>query len=411
MPPPSARYLTLLGVTAFLVRVAFVLVLRDIQVGPAGSGSADDVDFNNRALHLAAGEGYVNDHGQPTSFRAPGWPFFLAGIYALVGESPPVVYVVLCLLGAFACILTYLLARELLSEGWARTAGFLACFYLGHIQFSTLYLSEGLFTPLLTLGCWLFICRLKGAGMLTLALAGLVLGYATLVRPFTILMLPLLIPLLTGWRPRYWLAGFGPALAFAVPFLLVMLPWTYRNYVVHHRFVLVATNGGSTFYGSNNERVAKEPRYYGYWLSTTDLPHRDLIDAQPDEVAHDKMEWKLGVDYLKENPAMIPWLAALKFARMWWLPEFDAGRFNYLLRILSHLPFVILWLIALPRLLFNSFFRTPPWHVLHLTMLATVLTVLIFWGCARFRDANVSILAIYAAVGLQGFMGWLCAKK
>jgi hypothetical protein len=35
----------------------------------------------------------------------------------------------------------------------------------------------------------------------------------------------------------------------------VMAPWTVRNYRVHGRFVLVATNGGSTFYGRNNDRV------------------------------------------------------------------------------------------------------------------------------------------------------------
>jgi 4-amino-4-deoxy-L-arabinose transferase-like glycosyltransferase len=390
-----------LFVIAFVVRLVAVLLLRDIQVGPVGISSADDVQFHRLAHHLAAGDGYVTDSGRPTSFRAPGWPLFLAGLYLVAGEYPPLVYLVLCLLGALSCVLTYLLARTVLAEPWARVAGWLACFYLGHIYFSTSYLSEALFVLLLTVGMWLFIRRLQGGGPADLVLAGLALGAATLVRPFALLLVPLLLPLLTGWRPRQWAAGVVPVLAFVVPFLALLLPWTYRNYVVHQRFVLATTNGGSTFYGGNNGRVATEPRYFGYWLSTTELPHRDLIEAQPDEVSHDKMEWQLGLTWLREHPVLIPWLGLTKFARMWWLPEFDPGRLNYLLRIVGHMPFLLLWSAALVCLVRDQRYRTPAWQVLFVTMLATVLTVEIFWGCTRFRDATLPVLAIYAALGAQ----------
>src|SRR5262249_37347052 len=151
-----------------------------------------------------------------------------------------------------------------------------------------------LFVPLLALGTWLVIRYVKGGSVGWLALAGLVLGYATLARPMGILllgMLPLLFVVLDFRRGKWPLAACG---LFAAAFLAGVLPWTYRNYLVHDRFVLATTNGGSTFYGANNERVATELRDLGYWVATNHLPHRDLIDAQPDEVSHDKMEWKLG---------------------------------------------------------------------------------------------------------------------
>ena len=41
--------------------------------------------------------------------------------------------------------------------------------------------------------------------------------------------------------------------------------------------------------------------------------------------------------------------------------------------------------------------------VLHLTLLANVVMVVIFWGDPRFRDANVPVLACYAAAGACWF--------
>jgi 4-amino-4-deoxy-L-arabinose transferase-like glycosyltransferase len=400
---PSRQFAGLLLVLAFAVRLGAVLAMRDITLGPVGESSADDVQFNNLALRLAAAEGYVSDQGKPTSFRAPGFPFLLAGLYVMTGEQPVLVYLMLCMLGALACVLTYLLARELVPEMPARVAGLLACVYLGHIYFSTVYFSENLFVPSLVLGLWSMIRYLKGGSPWWLAAAGLVLGWATLVRPFAILLLPLCLLVLAWheWRARRW--GVRAAV-FGACFLAVLLPWTYRNYHVHDRFVLVATNGGSTFYGGNNQRVVSEARYFGYWISTTDLPHRDLIDATPDEVAHDKMEWKLGLDWLENNPGQVPRLLLFKLARMWWLPEFDAGRFYYLVRIAGHVPFLILFAVGFWHCFRRAEYHSLSWLLVHAASLATVITVLVFWGCTRFRDANHPFLMLYAAVGLEALV-------
>jgi hypothetical protein len=193
----------------------------------------------------------------------------------------------------------------------------------------------------------------------------------------------------------------APVLLLVCAFVAVIAPWTYRNYQCFHRVVLIASNGGSTFYGGNNSRVVTEPRMLGYWVSTTELPHRDWIEAQPDEISHDKMEWKLGLDWMKDNPGKVPLLLVLKLIRMWWLPDFDPGRFYYAVRLLVHLPFLLLIVLAVPRLLRDGALRSPPWLLIHATMLATLVTVLIFWGSGRFRDANLPVLMCYAVVGLQ----------
>ncbi len=397
----TSTFLVLLFVVSFAVRAAFVCAMRDPNKGPCGIASADDVEFNNLALRVSRGEGYVNDQGLPTSFRAPGWPLFLAGVYTLAGPCIPLVYVALCGLGALACVLTYLLARELVPEGTARIAGVMAAFYLPHVYFSAGFLSEGLFVPCLTLGGWLFLLSLRRDSRSLLILAGLAFSWATLTRPFALLLWPILLAVLVIAQGRRKGPRLLPAMVFSFAFFACVAPWTLRNQQVHGRFVLVATNGGSTFYGGNNERVAHEFRRLGSWISTTELPHRDWVEATPTEVAHDQMEWKLGIDWLREHPGSVPLLGVYKVARLClWLPDFDGGsRWFLCWRILGYVPFLLLILIGMAGCVRQRVYRQPAWLVVHGVMLATLGTALVFWGSPRFRDANLSFLMIYAALG------------
>ena len=402
-----------LFVAAFLVRAALVLALRDIHTGPCGIASADDVEFNNLALRFSRGEGYVNDQGLPTSFRAPGWPLFLAGIYWLAGVHVPLVYLVLCLLGASACVLTYRLASELVPSDTARIAGLLAAVYLPHAYFSAGFLSESLFVPLLTLGTWLFVKSLKSGSLTLLLPAGLALSYATLTRPFALLFWPILCIILIVTRTRQRRPRLLPALAFTLAFSACIVPWTLRNQRVHGRFVLIATNGGSTFYGGNNARVVREARQLGNWISTTELPHRDWIEATPNEIEHDKMEWKLGLDWLCDNLEFVPLLCVCKAARLClWLPDFDGGsRWFLLVRVLGYGTFLPLILVGLLTCVRQRAFLRSEWVVVHGGMMATLITGLIFWGSPRFRDATLPFLMLYAALGLKSLMMVECVNN
>jgi 4-amino-4-deoxy-L-arabinose transferase-like glycosyltransferase len=394
-----ARFGMVLFAVAFLVRLAAVIWLRDMSVGPTVPSTNDDYEFNVFAQNLAAGRGYVNDQGHPSSFRAPGFSFFLAGLYAIAGTNYAFAFLALCTLGAASCVLTYLLAREFVEERWARLAGLLSAVYLPHIYFATVFLSESLFIPLFTLGVWLFVRWLNGGSRWTLVSSGVVLGLATLTRPFALILLPLLGALML-LLPRPWANRLTNLAVWAACFLVVLAPWTARNYRVHGQFVLVATNGGSTFYGGNNDRVVTERRYYGYWLSTVELPHRDLVEAQPNEVAHDDMEWKLGKDWVKENPGQFAFAAALKLARLAvGLPDFDGGKPLYrVLRMAGYWPFLMLFLLGAVAVVRQRLWSLP-WLAIHLCVVATLITAVIFWGSARFRDVNVGILMLYATAG------------
>jgi 4-amino-4-deoxy-L-arabinose transferase-like glycosyltransferase len=398
----SRSFLFALFVLALGVRLAAVAFFRDFHTVPHGIDSADDVHFYRLGHCLAHGHGYrFTPEEPPTSVRAPGFPFALAPLFALVGDTMPVFYGGFCVLGALTCLLTYGAGRDLLGESAARWAGILNALYVPHAQYASLFLSENLFVPLQILGVWLVWRGRRQDSLWQLGLAGLLLGYATLTRPFVVLLLPIYLVLFAwqDWRERR-LRVFA-ALVFAGCFVAVVIPWLVRNYEVHGQFVLVATNGGSTLYGANNDLVLTHPRSLGYWVSTTELPHRDLIDAQPTEYLHDKMEWKLGMDWIRANWMWMPVLGLLKLARCFWLPEYETG--GRLLRIITYVPYALLWSLAAWRIVRNRRYWSMDWLYFHASMLALLATVLVFGGQPRFREGNTPMFMIYAAVGLGAF--------
>jgi 4-amino-4-deoxy-L-arabinose transferase-like glycosyltransferase len=390
-------------IVAFLIRLAAVLALRDITTGPEGDFAADPVEYNRLAISLAAGRGYAFDN-TPTSFRAPGWPLALAAVYRVVGVNYVAAYLFSCALGAATCVIAYAIAVRVGLGNSAVWAGWLCALYVPHIYFATIFDSETLFVPVFGLAILLFLRHLCTRSMLILVLAGLVIGYAVLIRPPTILVVPLLAALLL-WQARKTRqhSVFSPVILI-ITVLLVLLPWTWRNYRLHGALVWGCTNGGSTFYGGNNHGVVFNPNHWGGWISTRWLPDRELINAQPSEVAHDQMEWKLGRQWCRENWYLLPLAALLKFVRFW-LPDFDSANSLYVaIQIIGYTPFLLLYLLSLRRLLRNPSYRTPQWYTLHACILATILIALIFWGSPRFRDGNTAILMSYAMPGAAVFL-------
>ena len=411
-PTPSRRiglFLCVLFLVAFLARFGVTLGLRDIhKFHGRSTAGADAVEFNAIALNLAAGNGYAVTPGQPTSFRAPGFPFFVSVIYRMSYENYAMVYLALAIVGALTCVLTYLVARQLLPEGQARIAGGLAAVYLPHVYVSSVFLSEVLFGLCIALGLWLLLLYFRNSSLALLAAAGACMGYAALTRPIALMFPVLLAPALFRSAASNWGRLIRGMLVFGLAAMAVVLPWTLRNYGVYHRFVAIATNGGSTFYGANNDFTLHDSEYKGSWIATTYLPGRNIIDAAPDEVSHDQVEWALGKQWVSAHIADLPILEIYKLARFW-LPDTQSGNRKFvLMQLVAYIPMGLLMLLGL-ALLLRPLARamSAPWLAVHSILAANLISSLVFYGSSRFRDSITPVLMIYAAVGLDQLLRWL----
>lgn len=394
------RFLVAVFVLAVVVRWAATVAVRDVHRGP--QRQIDWVEFNILARHLAAGQGYTLADGNPTSYRAPGFPLVLAAVYVAFGAHYPVAYLSFCILGAITCVLTYWLARGVLSEAGARAACLLAVLYFPFIYFSSVYASETVFAPCLAVSVWCMLRHFRSGSWSSLAASALALGFVILTRPNAVLLLPLLLAALCwkhGWKQPHLLAKRCSVLVGIV--IAVLAPWAIRNYTVHRSLVLFTTNGGATFRGGNNNQVLQNPEFWGWWLPGNELPNFSKLRQARNEVERDALEWRMGWEWIRSHPQSLPRLVVLKAVRLW-LPNYSSSNHAYaLLDSLGYLPYLVLFALGVKRCFAHLQWRTPEWLVLHGTLLVTILTALVFWGSPRFRDGNVAVLMIYASQGVR----------
>ena len=194
------------------------------------------------ATNISDGKGFTEDGSRPYVYLPPLFSYALGGWFSLVGSRSLFavqVYQSLCL--AFGALLTFLLARELIprSEGAAIAASLWVAVHPSLWTYVVFVRQEPTILLVTTLACWRTVTWLKESGRFRAVLAGACWGIATLAKTVS-LFLPVL--LLSLWasqgRRDVRMKGWETGLA-ALAFLLVLAPWTARNYLQFDRFIPV----------------------------------------------------------------------------------------------------------------------------------------------------------------------------
>ncbi|MEI6514801.1 MAG: glycosyltransferase family 39 protein [bacterium] len=404
--PRNTRFwLLAIFASAFVLRLLATIMFEGLHEGPSWRGfGADGVEFNAIAANLVQFGEYAIDPHHPTSFRAPGLPFALAGIYALFGANNFVAaHLLLCLIGALLPIAVYLLAREVTGTAIALVAAGLTAIYPNLAYYAIHFSSEPLFTLLLVTALWLFLKAIKRQAsslpVLThYGLSGLLFGLAALTRPQGF-YLALVLALAGFWLGRReWKSALRGQILFLLMLVLPILPWAARNYNVHGQLVLFATNGGSTFWGSNNAIVLNDPIHRGGWVTTNLMPEEKAkVMESPNEAVRDQLEWAYGKAFLASHIRDIPRLSWYKL-KTFWTPFCGTPnrKFNLIVGLSYGLliPFMVAgyWLMIRFRGMFSMEII-----LLSLPIIITILITLAFYGLTRFRSTIEPILLIFAA--------------
>jgi 4-amino-4-deoxy-L-arabinose transferase-like glycosyltransferase len=279
------------------------------------------------SVSLGRGLTYAADHetGTAQQFgRAPAYPVFLAALGAGAGgrgATPARVKVAQSIVGAVGVWLIGQLARRAAGPAAGVAAAAIAAVYPPLVWICAYVLSEALYSTAAlatVLALNLAIDRadrsikpsrstpgsdpsardewwLRRGGALAI-LAGLGTGVAILVRPAMLLFLPLAAVWLLARRRT------ALAVALVVVTLLVLAPWTARNLRVYDRFVLVASEGGVTFWTGNHPLaigegdLAANPR-----IKAADLAFRAGHPGLSAE-ALEPLYYREALDYIRRHP-------------------------------------------------------------------------------------------------------------
>jgi 4-amino-4-deoxy-L-arabinose transferase-like glycosyltransferase len=190
-------------------------------------------------------------HGQltPVDMRVPGYPAFLAAVFAVAGQSPRAAMLAQVVVDLATCFVIALIAARLAPESSRRRVTLAGLWLAALCPFTANYtavvLTETLVIFLTALGILVLLQTDVGGVQVGRAtsflanpwlLAGLVVGFGTLVRPETPLLLFAagLVLLAKWWRPADWMKLIRAGLLMAFGLLMPLVPWAARNWHTLH---------------------------------------------------------------------------------------------------------------------------------------------------------------------------------
>lgn len=385
---------------------------------------ADSRVYLEWARQIVAGDLWSRSQG--AFYQAPLYPYFLAAVSGLAGESLAAIRLAQALIGALGCGLLTVAGRLLFDRPTGVLAGVLLALYAPAVFTESLIQKEAL------------AVALAAALLLSLALAGrrepvwpwlaagVALGALSLLRENALL----LAPVLAGWLllsrrdpPAAGTHDRGPrVLAFLTGMALVLVPVAVRNAAFGGGLALTTSQAGPNFYIGNHAGATGS---YVPLLAGRSDPAFERRDAT--ELAEQAEGRKLApgevssywlgraLAFAGEEPGA--WLALL--ARKAWMVmhrfELADTEDLYLFRQASPLLTALSWLgnlgVLLPLAVGGvvlTWSRRRELAPLYLTAATLLLSVALAFVFSRYRLPAVPALALLAAAGLRD--AWLRAR-
>ncbi len=226
------KFIAIILLLGFIVSISYAFYF---QIKP----SVDAKAYDSIAWSLVQGTGYTETTSPiPDSAigrLGPGYEFFLAAIYRVFGHKIWVVWIIQSLLHTVSAFLVYRLIRRLYIEDNAEKfaalgAGFYI-FFIDLLEFPAMLLTETLYLFLVLLGLNFAFSMWEKPVQSNVLATSIIFTLAILVRPpVTILVLVALGFLI---YKRFW----SYTAIFVVTAVIILTPWTVRNYLKYHLFI------------------------------------------------------------------------------------------------------------------------------------------------------------------------------
>jgi 4-amino-4-deoxy-L-arabinose transferase-like glycosyltransferase len=298
----NAKYirhlLAILGI-AFLARFLWAVLVPVIPV-------SDSYDYHTFALNLAQYGVFGWHVKEPTAYFPPGTSAAYALIYLAFGSGQWAIKCFNLAIGVLIVVLTVELGSRWFNRAVAITAGLLVGLWPVFIEYTTIIGSELLFTAALLGVLLLFdkICSDERHLKLLAVALGCLIGLASLMRPPALLLSAVLASVffVQKWKiiPSLKLASI--TIFFT---LIVLMPWSARNYALFGELVLISSSGGANVWMGNN------PTTTGFYQDPPSL------DPGMNEAQKDRYLRKEAITYIMQAPVAFAIRTVVKALRLY----------------------------------------------------------------------------------------------
>ncbi|MFZ3262801.1 MAG: glycosyltransferase family 39 protein [Terriglobales bacterium] len=267
--------------------ILIAVVVRCAFVGAVEKGvvkyefNPDSYDYLSFAHNLATGVGFahaVNEYepySTPVEFSAWRPPLYPAVLAVAFQFSRNTLFLRL-LQGAFQVLALYFFLRlgfVLFGEEAALIAGAIFALYPPLLMYSADLGTESLFLLLLMAVLFLLYERGTEHSLPRVVALGVMVGLTALCRPNGLMLAPAMV--LAIWLTTSdWRRAILRIMVLTFAVVLTILPWTYRNYRLFHKVVLISTGGGAAFWSGAHFRL--EPG-----ASLADIGFLHMLDSLP----------------------------------------------------------------------------------------------------------------------------------
>ena len=391
------------------------------------------------AANWVAGQGYTFDlYGyraeQPLqSFMPPLFTAIVAG--CLLTPWPEATLGLLqVLLSSLTVLLVYLIANRLADQVVGITAAAISTIYPPFLVLVDQPTVPVLNAFLLGLFFWFSLRLLQSLDIKWAALTGFALALCTLSRPIFLGLLGVLIValwLVRAQRQRYW---WRAAILATAVMALTLGPWLVRNWSVQGRPMGLSTNGGFTFWTSNNPfttgfcfdvMVDDLAAYSGETIEVAEgieivevkpyplpLQLRDSVGSL-DEIALDRAFYGAALNYIRENPGRWAEVTLQKAVGLWWFRP-NIGLSSGFYEEAWILPYKLLYAVVLMLAIVGlgiSFRSWQSYIVLYGAFAYLTGAYVAFNVLTRYRWEIEPYLLIFTALGLVQAGRWLAVRR
>ena len=387
-----------------------------------GANLRGDLLHHQVAHNLTLGHGFVLEVGVPYSFNPPGYSFFLACSYILFGQHWFAVAFSQAAISILSAGLVYLTAKKLFNREAGMFAAALSSFYPYTVYHSSRVMDTTLFTFILLMVICFFVHVWQNGDWKKWLLLGALLGLGCLVRTTMLavfISIAVWLIIVLGWK-----RGAVALTICSLGVMLVVLPWTLRNFLVEDELIFISSKGMANTYMGNNPLTME---YISQGISLDKLWKDERFEWPPTGLSRaDERRWYLAnvVEFANQYPSDYSRLLYRKLLSFWspninpsieysggsnvWSD--DAGAlFGYSFKSIRNITYTVSYvvLLALSVLGFaNSISsRHEAWLALLILLVYTFINVLV-WTSTRLRIPLDSLLSIFAGFGLLRVLYW-----
>jgi 4-amino-4-deoxy-L-arabinose transferase-like glycosyltransferase len=400
------KYLMFITLLGFLLRLVFIL---ETNSSPFVQHLfSDSKIYNDWAINIYK---HGNWFGKEVFFMSPAYPFLLAFIYKIFGESALIVRFLQAVLSSVTIVFIYLSGRELYNKQVGYISSIIAAVYSLFIFYSGLILSETIQTFLISVLIFLLARISAGNNKKDWLYIGITIGLAAVIRANVLLFLFVLVCwfIFKLFNEKNKDHIKKSLLYLVIGAIIPILPVTINNYIAKKDFVLLTSNGGINFYLGSN------PNSQGVFVAPTDFDFNTDMSGQnyAEKILNRKLLpseassywYKRGLDNIVNDPVKSVGLFINKIFLFFGANEnpqstvFDDKFYEDNYSKLLQLPLVKFSFISYLALLglILSLREKEKKNLVYFFLLSYTLASIIFFVNGRYRLALTPLLIVIAA--------------